>query len=189
MGFGSVQLASSGTSNISSALTSTVAFITTILGVLYLSAVLWCIQFSRMHPRAFKKESSRRLQRYAPLAYAFLVMISLVEAACSIWLLIQYHHQRLLPTLPTKPGLELIIFCSCWTVFTAGPYTILFIHPAWSTHSLASIGSQTIWIFLTLCLWVAGIALFTSELPAAVHENCASVVYCGQIWVLFGSYF
>ncbi|KAE9390485.1 hypothetical protein BT96DRAFT_1024527 [Gymnopus androsaceus JB14] len=172
--------------NISNSLTSTISLIAAIFGAFYLSVLLWVLNFSRMHPRALKREYSRRLQKYAPFAYAFLVTNSLVEASCTFWLLIQYVHQQGLSSLSSKTGLQLIILSSCWTMFTAGMLTILFIHPAWSTHPLASVGSQTVWVFLTLCFWVVGITFLARALPPRFFSgSCASLAYCGQFRALF----
>ncbi|KAJ4477501.1 hypothetical protein J3R30DRAFT_226034 [Lentinula aciculospora] len=178
---------SSGASNVSSNLTSIISFLATILGVCYLSMLLWVINLFRMRPRVFKKDYSRHLQRYAPFVYVFIVVNSLAEAACAFWLFIQYIHQQTFPSSSSRSALELIIFCSCWTMFTAGVFTILFMHPTWSTHPVASVGSQTIWVILTLCVWVAGATILACELPSQfLTGRCASVVYCSQVRALFG---
>ena len=48
------------------------------------------------------------------------------------------------------------IFASCWTSLTAGAYSVVFLHSAWSKHPIASIGAQAIWIFLTWLFWIVG---------------------------------
>ncbi|GAV99399.1 hypothetical protein LENED_000855 [Lentinula edodes] len=136
--------------------------------------LLWVVNLFRTQPRVFKRDYSRHLQRYAPFVYVFM-------AACASWLLVQYIHQQSFPDSPSRSALQLIIFCSCWTLFTAGFLTILFMHPTWSTHPVASVGSQTIWVIVTSGLWVAGVTILACELPA----QCISVAYCGQIRALF----
>ncbi|KAJ3916216.1 hypothetical protein F5877DRAFT_47061 [Lentinula edodes] len=178
----SILAVSSGTSKFSSNLTSIISFLATIVGVFYFSMLLWVVNLFRTQPRVFKRDYSRHLQRYAPFFYVFMVINSLVEAACASWLLVQYIHQQSFPDSPSRSALQLIIFCSCWTLFTAGFLTILFMHPTWSTHPVASVGSQTIWVIVTSGLWVAGVTILACELPA----QCISVAYCGQIRALFG---
>ncbi|KAJ3793633.1 hypothetical protein GGU11DRAFT_383597 [Lentinula aff. detonsa] len=174
-------------SNVSSNLTSIISFLATIFGVLYFSTLLWVINLSRVQPRAFKRESSRHLQRYAPFVYVFIVINSLAEAACAFWLLVHYIHQQSFPSSSSRTALQLIIFCSCWTMSTAGVFTILFIHPTWSTHPLASVGTQVIWVILTLCVWVAGTTVLVCKLPTQfLDQNCISLAYCGQMRALFG---
>ncbi|KAH7871570.1 uncharacterized protein C8R40DRAFT_543322 [Lentinula edodes] len=201
----SILAVSSGTSKFSSNLTSIISFLATIVGVFYFSMLLWVVNLFRTQPRVFKRDYSRHLQRYAPcelcllfartaafscdlviiatsgVVYVFMVINSLVEAACASWLLVQYIHQQSFPDSPSRSALQLIIFCSCWTLFTAGFLTILFMHPTWSTHPVASVGSQTIWVIVTSGLWVAGVTILACELPA----QCISVAYCGQIRALF----
>ncbi|KAJ3775613.1 hypothetical protein FB446DRAFT_724413 [Lentinula raphanica] len=176
----------SGISSFSSSLTSVISFLTTILGVVYLLTLLWVINISRMQPRALKRDFSRHLQRYAPFVYIFIVLTSLVEAACAFWLLVQYVHQQSFPSSSSRSALHLVIFCSCWTLFTAGVSTILFIHPIWSTHPIASVGSQSVWVILTLCIWFTGTTVLACSLPSQfLDPTCDSLVYCGQMRVLF----
>ncbi|KAJ3822351.1 hypothetical protein F5880DRAFT_691194 [Lentinula raphanica] len=195
----------SGISSFSSNLTSVISFLTTILGVVYLLTLLWVINISRMQPRALKRDFSRHLQRYAPFVYIFIVLTSLVEvlslcrsyllildsfglfqAACAFWLLVQYVHQQSFPSSSSRSALHLVIFCSCWTLFTAGVSTILFIHPIWSTHPIASVGSQSVWVILTLCIWFTGTTVLACSLPSQfLDPTCDSLVYCGQMRVLF----
>ncbi|KAJ3712006.1 hypothetical protein C8R42DRAFT_688010, partial [Lentinula raphanica] len=176
----------SGISSFSSSLTSVISFLTTILGVVYLLTLLWVINISRMQPRVLKRDFSRHLQRYAPFVYMFIVLTSLVEAACAFWLLVQYVHQQSFPSSSSRSALHLVIFCSCWTLFTAGVSTILFIHPIWSTHPIASVGSQSVWVILTLCIWFTGTTVLACSLPSQfLDPTCDSLVYCGQMRVLF----
>ncbi|KAJ3806939.1 hypothetical protein F5876DRAFT_49092 [Lentinula aff. lateritia] len=178
----SILAVSSETSRFSSNLTSIVSFLATIVGVFYFSMLLWVVNLFRMQPRVFKRDYSQHLQLYAPFVYVFIVINSLVETACASWLLVQHIHQQTFPDSPSRSALQLIIFCSCWTLSTAGFLTIMFIHPTWSTHPVASVGSQTIWVIVTLGVWVAGATILACELPA----QCISVAYCDQIRALFG---
>ncbi|KIK66879.1 hypothetical protein GYMLUDRAFT_37947 [Collybiopsis luxurians FD-317 M1] len=168
-------------------LTAAISFLASILGILYFSALLWVLNSSRINPRTLKKDYSRAVQHYAPFVYVFLVLNSLSEAACSFWLLFQYLRFGVPPFWSSKTGLLLIIVSSCWTTLTAGTFTILFMHPTWSTHSIASVGSQTIWVFLTLCLWIIGFAFLAHEIPSRyLNGSCAALSYCGQVRALFG---
>lgn len=135
------------------------------------------------------------------LSFIFDLLIH-TQTACASWLLVQHIHQQAYPDSPSRSALQLIMsvkystirplayaqselclrFCSCWTLFTAGFLTIMFIHPTWSTHPVASVGSQTIWVIVTLGVWVAGATILACELPA----QCISVAYCSQIRALFG---
>ena len=70
---------------------------------------------------------------------------------------------------------------------TAGCYTVLFLHPAWSRYSISSIGAQALWIFFTWFIWVAGAATLNSAIPRLlVGGSCFGLVYCSQIQGLFG---
>lgn len=63
----------------------------------------------------------------------------------------------------------------------------IFLHPALSTHVIASLGSQAIWVFLTWCFWVACVATLGRALPLlTLHARCGGIVYCGQLQTLFG---
>jgi len=80
-------------------------------------------------------------------------------------------------------------FSACWTVLTAGTYTLLFLHPTWSKHPASSIGAQAIWIFLSWLFWIVGSGILNSAVPSLlVKGSCSGVVYCGQIRALFGMY-
>lgn len=78
-------------------------------------------------------------------------------------------------------------FSASWTTLTAGAYSILFIHPTWSKHPLSSVGTQAIWVFVTLVLWIIGTGLLNGAVPSLlVRGQCYGIVYCGHIQSLFG---
>lgn len=80
-----------------------------------------------------------------------------------------------------------IRFCACWTAVTGGAYSVLFLHPRWTELPVASIGAQSIWVFVTWISWIVGAGLLNGAVPQLlVHAKCASLVYCGQIQGLFG---
>ena len=73
-----------------------------------------------------------------------------------------------------------------WTFFTAGIYSLLFLHPAWSRYSIASIGAQSIWLFVTWLFWIVGAGAINGSLPQVIDNgNCEGVVYCLQVRLLF----
>ncbi|KAK2460253.1 hypothetical protein APHAL10511_007642 [Amanita phalloides] len=119
-------------------------------------------------------------------AYLYLVVISLVEAAFASWLLLQYHYNHNYPRVETRTGTYAILFSACWTTVTAGAYALLFIEPTWSTHSVASVGAQAIWVFFTWLSWIISSGLIDASVPSAlVKARCAGVVYCLQIQLMF----
>jgi len=80
-------------------------------------------------------------------------------------------------------------FTSTWTSLTAGAYTLLFLHPAWSKHPVASVGAQAIWVFITWLFWVVGASIVNKPVSSLVDEKvCGSVAYCAQIRGLFGAF-
>jgi len=156
------------------------------LALIYFCALFWSFRHSQRHPRPLNKLSGVRLQRYGPVVYAFLVFGSLAETAVAAWLLLQYRFNNNYPSVATRTGIRFILFCACWTVMTAGAYTLLFLHPVWSKHAISSIGAQAIWIFMTWLFWIFGAAIVNSDLPGLLATGlCDGLVYCGQIQALF----
>ena len=79
-------------------------------------------------------------------------------------------------------------FSASWTTVTAGACSILFVHPTWSTYPLSSLGTQSIWVFVTLMLWMVGAGLLNGAIPSLlVRGRCSGIVYCGHIQSLFGA--
>ena len=82
-------------------------------------------------------------------------------------------------------------FASCWTSLTAGAYSVVFLHSAWSKHPIASIGAQAIWIFLTWLFWIVGAGIVNTAASSFLLQRgkCGphGVVYCGQIRALFSA--
>ena len=78
-------------------------------------------------------------------------------------------------------------FSACWTMVTAGIYTVLFLHHSWYKLSIASVGAQSTWLLLTWIFWVTGASLLNSALPTLFSGgSCVTVTYCGQTQTLFG---
>jgi len=120
------------------------------------------------------------------VVYAFVVVSSLIEVAISSWLILQYRIIHNSPSVEGRAGIRLLLFTACWTTLTSGAYTILFLHPIWSTHPVSSIGAQTVWIFLTWLLWVAGAATIDTAFPAPlVTGSCTGIMHCSQLQTLF----
>lgn len=82
-------------------------------------------------------------------------------------------------------------FTSCWTCLTAGAYSLVFYHSAWSRHPIASVGAQAVWIFVTWLCWIVGAGILNAAASSfLLHGGMCGpggVVYCGQIRALFGA--
>ncbi|KAL4260635.1 hypothetical protein AB1N83_008056 [Pleurotus pulmonarius] len=170
----------------SKAVSGATAGIIAILAILYLCAVCWSYRLLLRTPRPLNKAIGVKLQRYAPVVYGFLVFSSLAELGVSSWLLAQYRFNHNAPNDTIVTSLGLLIFCSCWTAITGGVFTVLFIHPVWSTTPWASLGVQGLWVISTWAFWVAGAAITNSALPALFSRGiCYGLVYCKHIQTLF----
>ncbi|THU80724.1 hypothetical protein K435DRAFT_596761, partial [Dendrothele bispora CBS 962.96] len=161
--------------------------VTAMLGLVYLSVLVWFFRMSILHPRTFTKDSGVKIQRFAPFGYIFLVLSALVEVAFSTWLLLQYRFHHNFPNVEFRTGTRMTLFSACWTVVTGGAYSFLFIHPTWSKTPIASVGSQSIWVVITWVLWIISAGLLNRSLPSLFIQGvCTTIVYCGQIRSLFG---
>jgi len=142
------------------------------------------------NPRALNKTSGVLIQRHAPVIYVFLVLGSLVEVAIASWLILQYRFNHNYPNVEVRTGARLLLFASCWTSITAGAYSVVFLHSAWSKHTMASIGAQAIWIFVTWLFWIVGAGVVNSAASSFLLNEAMcgpdGVVYCSQIRALFG---
>lgn len=179
-------LISTRTSYLTSTTTSLTACLTLMIALSYLVALSWAYKYARNNPKALNKTSGVRLQRYAPPVYIFLVLSSLIEVAIASWLVLQYRFNHNYPNVQTRTGARLLLFSACWTVLTAGTYTLLFLHPTWSKHPVSSIGAQAIWVFVSWLFWIVGSGILNSAVPSLlVKGSCRGVVYCGQLRALF----
>ncbi|KAF8072194.1 hypothetical protein FPV67DRAFT_925640 [Lyophyllum atratum] len=170
----------------SSTLSTLIAIGSALFFATYLCAFFMTYRHARSNPRGLNKPSGVRLQRYAPAFYLFIVMSSLIEISLASWLLIQdaYFHNS--PNTQTRTAAILLLFSACSTSLTGGAYSMLFLHPRWAEHPVASIGAQSIWVFLTWLVWIVGAGLLNGALPdLLVKARCNSLVYCGQIRGLF----
>jgi len=183
-------LLSSRTSYFSSTLTSVIACLTPMLGLMYLAVLSCAWRYSMSHPRALNKSSGVLIQRHAPSIYVLLVLGSLVEVAIASWLIFQYRFNHNYPNIEVRTGARLLLFASCWTSLTAGAYSVVFLHSAWSKHPMASIGAQAIWIFVTWLFWIVGAGILNNAASSfLVHGGMCGpdgVAYCSQIRALFG---
>ncbi|KAF9479971.1 hypothetical protein BDN70DRAFT_654353 [Pholiota conissans] len=174
-------------SYLSSTTTFLIACTVPMIGLMYLLLLSWTYQYSRRNPRPLNKASGLRLQKYAPAVYVFVVLTSLSEVAMASWLVLQYRFNHNYPNVLFRTGTRLLLFASSWTSATGGAYTLLFIHPSWSKHPMASIGAQAIWVFVTWLFWVVGAGIVSSSTPSLINrEVCRSIVYCSQIRGLLG---
>ncbi|KAF8896051.1 hypothetical protein BD779DRAFT_559340 [Infundibulicybe gibba] len=130
------------TGYLSTTITSIIACLTPMLALMYLCMLSWTYRYAQRNPRTFSKASSMLLQRYTPIVYAFMVLSSLAEVAVASWLLLQYRFHQNFPAVKTRTGTQLLLFAACWTVLTAGAYTVLFLHPTWYRHQISSVGAQ-----------------------------------------------
>ncbi|KAF8343539.1 hypothetical protein F5887DRAFT_1075661 [Amanita rubescens] len=170
----------------STTFTSIIACLVPLVALIYLAIFSWFYHRARQNPKAVNKASGRHIQRYAPAVYMYFVFLSLVEVAFGSWLLLQYHYNRNYPRLETRNGTAVLLFSACWTTVTAAAYTILFIDPTWSTHPVASVGAQGIWVLFTWLLWIVSSGMINASVPSLlVKARCAGVAYCLQIQLMF----
>ncbi|KAF8150094.1 hypothetical protein B0H34DRAFT_666609 [Crassisporium funariophilum] len=175
------------TSYLSSTSTGLIACLTLMIGLMYLVVLSWAWRYGKTNPRPLNKTSGVRVQRWAPVVYVFLVLTSLAEVAITSWLVLQYRWNHNYPNLQIRTAAALLLFASSWTTLSAGAYTLLFLHPTWYRHPVASIGAQAIWIFVTWLFWVVGAGLVNAAIPGLMDKGlCQGVVYCAQIRSLFG---
>jgi len=165
---------------------SLIGCIIPIIALIYMSVLSLVYRYARRNPRPLTKSSGIRVQRYAPVVYIFVVCSSLIEMGLGSWLLLQYRFHHNFPNAKTRTGTALLLFSASWTTVTAGAYSILFLHPTWSKHPLSSVGTQSIWVFVTLVQWMVGAGLLNGAIPSLLlRGRCSGIVYCGHIQSLF----
>jgi len=170
----------------STTFTSIIACGVPLLVLVYIAAFLWVHHQARQNPKALNKASGRRVERYAPIVYLYLVCLSLVEVAFASWLLLQYRVNNNYPRLQTRMGTATLLFSACWTTVTAGAYAVLFVHPTWTSHPISSVGMQSIWVFITWLLWIVSSGMINASVPSALSKGrCEGIVYCRQIQWMF----
>lgn len=168
-------------------ISSLTACMTVMIALLYLVGLSWVVRYAKGGPKVLNKGSGVVLQKWAPFVYVFLVLASLCEVAMASWLLLQWSFNDNYLNQGTRAATSFLLFTACWTVVTAAAYSVLFVHPAWSKHALASVGSQSLWAVVTWVLWIVGAGLLNANAYVVVGKGaCAGVVYCGQIRGLFG---
>ncbi|KAK7006224.1 hypothetical protein R3P38DRAFT_1704094 [Favolaschia claudopus] len=172
-------------SNLTSGLTSVLACMIPVLAFAYIAGVFWTLDY-RNRRRLPLDKAPPTSHRYAPIAYAFVVITSLVEVAISSWVLLQYSLQGNYPNSETRSGVRLVLFSACWTSVTAAAFTILFVHPKWTKHPICSVGSQSIWILLTWTFWLASALVLNHAIPRLfARDMCQQLIYCGHIRAIF----
>jgi len=120
------------------------------------------------------------------VVYTFLVLTSLVEVAIASWLVIQYGFENIYPRDVVRNGIIFLLFASIWTFLSAGIFSLLFLHPTWSRHSISSIGTQGVWLSTTWLFWVVGAGIINGSLPELIdHGDCKGLVHCLQVRLLF----
>ncbi|KAJ7755528.1 hypothetical protein B0H16DRAFT_1722248 [Mycena metata] len=173
-------------SNLTSGLTSILACIIPLLALIYIGSVLWTLDYTNRRRNPLNKAISLASHHYAPIAYAFVVITSLVVIAIPSWILLQYNLQHNYPNTKTEIGMRLVLFTACWTSVTAATFTILFVHPTWSRHPITSVGTQSIWVLFTWAFWVASATTLNAALPRLFDkQTCQHLVYCGHIRAIF----
>lgn len=175
------------TEYLSTTATSLTACITLMIALSYLVGLSWAFKYAQANPKPLNKGSGVHLQKYAPLAYVFLVLLSLSEVALSSWLIFQWRFHHNYPNVGVRTSARFLLFSACWTAVTAAAYSILFVHPRWSKHPVSSVGAQSLWIIVTWVFWIVGAGLLNSAAARVLVKGaCGEVVYCGQIRALFG---
>ncbi|KAF8176125.1 hypothetical protein K438DRAFT_1607645 [Mycena galopus ATCC 62051] len=175
-------------SNLTSGLTSILACMIPVLALAYIGAVLWTLDYGNRRRNPLNKAPSLSWHRYAPIAYAFIVMTSLVAVAIPSWILLQYSLQQNYPNAEARIGMRLALFTACWTSVTAAVFTILFVHPKWTKHPICSVGTQSIWVLLTWTFWLASAIVLNHAMPQLFNKDtCLRLVYCGHIRAIFGT--
>jgi len=173
-------------SNITSGLTSILSCLIPVLALLYIGGVLWTLDYAYRPRNSTQKMLPPKTHRYAPIAYGFVVICSLVAIAIPSWILLQYGLHQNYPNIEARNAMRLILFTACWTSVTAAIFTILFIHPRWSKHPVSSVGSQLIWILLTWTFWIVSAAVLNGAIPQLFNKStCGHLIYCSHIQALF----
>ncbi|KAL4249334.1 hypothetical protein ABKN59_007011 [Abortiporus biennis] len=153
-----------------------------LIGIAYCIGIYFLYQYVQKNPKALNRQSSLLVFQCTLVAYISLALFNFMELASTVWLLAQYHHVELYPTDGTLTGIQLSLFSSCWTIIFSTLYAILLGHPILSSHPLASIGSQAVWLLTTWCLWVASLAILNRDLGVLdLHADCSGVLFCGQL--------
>ncbi|KAJ7844785.1 hypothetical protein B0H14DRAFT_2585084 [Mycena olivaceomarginata] len=158
-------------SNLTSGLTSILACMIPVLALAYIGGVLWTLDYGNRRRTPLDKPSSLASHRYAPIAYAFIVITSLVAVAIPSWILLQYTLNQNYPNAEAQIGMRLVLFVLFCTLgnFTSKPpglplagqasqrppLLFFFVHPKWTKHPICSIGAQSIWVLLTWTFWLA----------------------------------
>ncbi|KAG6335671.1 hypothetical protein ID866_3405 [Astraeus odoratus] len=153
----------------SSAISSIIAAVTPMLALIYFCPLYLLYRHSKRNPRPLNKMSGMRMQQYGPFVYVFLLFSSLAGVADATWLLLQYKFNDNAPNPTLRSGVKFLLFAGCWTTIT----------------SVASIGTQAVWVLVTWVFWVAGAGLLNSSSRLFTTFSCEGVVYCGQLKALF----
>ncbi|KAJ7679200.1 hypothetical protein DFH06DRAFT_1165974 [Mycena polygramma] len=173
-------------SNLTSGLTSVLACLVPALALLYICAVLWTLDYGNRRRTPLNKETSLASHQYAAIAYAFVVLSSLVVIAIPSWILLQYSLYQNYPNAEAKIAMRLVLFAACWTSVTAAVFTILFVHPTWSRRPVSSVGTQGIWVLLTWSFWLASAGVLNHTIPQLFDKDtCQRLIYCGHIRAIF----
>ncbi|KAJ7249184.1 hypothetical protein B0H12DRAFT_1019774 [Mycena haematopus] len=175
-------------SNLTSGLTSILVCTIPVLAFAYIGGVLWTLNYRDRRRNPLNKTPSLGSYRYAPVAYGFIVISSLVVVAISSWILLQYGLHQNYPDAEAQIGMRLCCsFSACWTSVTGAAFTILFVHPKWMRHPISSVGTQSIWVLLTWTFWLASAVVLNHAIPQLFDKDtCQRLVYCGHIRAIFG---
>ncbi|KAJ7081839.1 hypothetical protein B0H15DRAFT_853755 [Mycena belliarum] len=173
-------------SNLTSGLTSILSCLIPVLAFLYIGGVFWTLDYAQRTRGPLEKMVAPLKHRYAPIAYAVVVLTGLVVIAIPSWILLQYSLQQNYPNIEARTAMRLVLFTACWTTVTAATFTILFVHPTWSKHPISSVGTQSIWMLFTWTFWVASAAVLSHAVPELFKKDaCQNLVYCNHIRAVF----
>ncbi|KAF7374355.1 hypothetical protein MSAN_00319500 [Mycena sanguinolenta] len=173
-------------SNLTSGFTSVLACMIPLLALAYIGGVLWTLDYANRRRNPLNKAHSLGWRGYAPVAYGFIVITSLVVVAIPSWILLQYSLYRNYPNAEARIGMRLVLFAACWTSVTAAAFTIFFVHPNWTKHPISSVGTQSIWVLLTWTFWLASALVLSHTMPQLFDKDtCERLVYCNHIRAIF----
>ncbi|GJE89844.1 hypothetical protein PsYK624_059540 [Phanerochaete sordida] len=167
--------------------TAAVTAITVLCGIAY-AVGMWVLGRRWAHQARSKAFTLNKWpRRLVPAFHICLTLTSLLEIAVTAWLLGQYHYTGRYATVGSRDAIRAALVAAGWTFIFSISFTVMFLHPSWWRHLVASAGVQAIWILITWCVWVAATATMTRALPLlSAKAHCAGVEYCGQLRTAFG---
>ncbi|KLO15228.1 hypothetical protein SCHPADRAFT_902511 [Schizopora paradoxa] len=167
---------------VTAAVITCVIFITLLFFVYILLALY---ETTRENPKVVT-ESTVRVQRIAPLIHCFVMALGLAEGGLCTWILVEDHFfNEFFWNTELRSAVQLLLFDACWTFFTVAAQMVMFLHPTWSKSTIASVGSQCIWAFVTWIFWTAGAATIDNAAPTLLSGDCKLFGHCHHLRAMF----